>query len=234
MQRKDYRRIIGDITALSLILFFFLGAIHFWCFNQKFYDSEHAKLTLYGKSISDHIGISEEDLKDLTAFTLAYLNDKDASLDLQMNVKGTMREVFTDDERAHMVDVRRLNLAANALCIASLIVFILGTVYYLIRKYPLQDLYRSYVRVLKYVMLFIAVLGAWILIDFDSFWTMFHHVFFPGNDLWILDLRKDILIMIVPPEFFNHLVIRIVLNAVFLLFFFYCLFVILSKRKENA
>jgi len=60
----------------------------------------------------------------------------------------------------------------------------------------------------------IGVLGIWILIDFDSFWTSFHHVFFPSNDLWLLDLRKDILIMIVPPEFFNHLVVTIVVTFI--------------------
>lgn len=232
MQKKDCRRIIGDITSFALILFFFLGAIHFWCFNQPFYDSEHSRLTLYGKSISEHIGISDEDLKDLTAFTLAYLNDKDASLDLQMNVKGSVREVFTDDEKAHMVDVRNLNLAANAICIISLTVFILGTAFFLIRKYSLIDLCRSYVRVLKYVLLLIAILGLWILIDFDSFWTMFHHIFFAGNELWILDLRKDILIMIVPPEFFNHLVIVITITIIVLVLSPAVLYRIFRKERN--
>ncbi|MBQ6125678.1 MAG: TIGR01906 family membrane protein [Erysipelotrichaceae bacterium] len=220
------------VASLALILFFLITAVHFWSFNQAFYDSEHAKLTLYGKSISEHIGITDDQLKDLTAFTLAYLNDKDASLDLQMKVKGEMREVYTDDEKAHMIDVRNLNLIANRLWVISLLIIVGYAVFYLIKKYPLSDLYSSYKKVLKYGLLFLAVLGSWILIDFDSFWTAFHHVFFAGNDLWILDLRKDILIMIVPPEFFNHLVITITVTFFVLLLSPIVLYRLLIKRKS--
>jgi len=220
------------VASLALILFFLITAVHFWSFNQAFYDSEHAKLTLYGKSISEHIGITDDQLKDLTAFTLAYLNDKDASLDLQMKVKGEMREVYTDDEKAHMIDVRNLNLIANRLWVISLLIIVGYAVFYLIKKYPLSDLYSSYKKVLKYGLLFLAVLGPWILIDFDSFWTAFHHVFFAGNDLWILDLRKDILIMIVPPEFFNHLVITITVTFFVLLLSPIVLYRLLIKRKS--
>ena len=221
------------LTAIACILFSLLFSIHFWSFNESFYKNEHDKIKLYGKSIAEHIGISDEQLKDLTSFTLDYLNDPKASLDLQMEVKGQTREIFTDDEKAHMVDVRRLNLIANALLIISGIIVFSGIGYSLYRK-EMDLLKNSYHKALILSMLVISVLGIWILIDFDSFWTMFHHVFFPGNDLWILDLRKDILIMIVPPEFFNHLVIAITLSAVFFLFFFYCLFTLLGKRKENA
>ncbi len=232
MQKKDCRQTFSIVASLALILFFLITAVHLWSFNQAFYDSEHAKLTLYGKSISEHIGITDDQLKDLTAFTLAYLNDKDASLDLQMKVKGEMREVYTDDEKAHMIDVRNLNLAANRLWVISLLIIVGYAVFYLIKKYPLSDLYSSYKKVLKYGLLFLAVLGSWILIDFDSFWTAFHHVFFAGNDLWILDLRKDILIMIVPPEFFNHLVITITVTFFVLLLSPIVLYRLLIKRKS--
>ena len=60
---------------------------------------------LYGKHINEHIGISNEDLKQLTSFTLDYLNDPDASLDIQMNVNGKIREIYTDDEKIHMCEV---------------------------------------------------------------------------------------------------------------------------------
>ena len=231
MQKKDYRQTLSVIASLALILFFLITSIHFWCFNQAFYDSEHAKLTLYGKSISEHIGITDEQLKDLTAFTLAYLNDEDASLDLKMEVKGAMREVYTDDEKAHMIDVRHLNLIANRLWVVSLLIVTGYLAFCLIRKLPLDDFYRSYMKVLKYGLIFLAVLGTWILIDFDSFWTAFHHVFFAGNELWILDLRKDILIMIVPPEFFNHLVITITVTF-FILLLFPVLLYMFIKRKS--
>ena len=216
MQKKNSDKTLYNIFAFLFIIGSLILAIHFWSFNEPFYRSEHSKLTLYGRSIADHIGISEEDLDELTHFTLSYLNDPKASLDLQMEVSGQMREIFTDDEKAHMVDVRNLNLAANYIGIFCLFTSVFAIVHAM-KKKQLPLLFESYKRILFYTAAVLAVLGVWILIDFDSFWTMFHHVFFPSNELWILDLRKDILIMIVPPEFFNHLVITIVVTYIVLL-----------------
>jgi len=56
----------------------------------------------------------------------------------------------------------------------------------------------------------IAALGLYAALDFNSFWTSFHLLFF-SNNLWLLDPSTDILIMMVPGEFFFDLVIRIIL-----------------------
>ena len=228
---KTSFRIICYICSISFILFALLGSIHFWCFYEPFYASEHRSLTLYGKTIPEHIGISVEELDELTHFTRSYLNDKDASLDKQMTIKGKMCEVFTDDEKLHMIDVRNLNLIANKLLILSGIVFVMTLFYLLIRKYPLGELFAVYKKVLLIVLAVFLVLGAWVFIDFDSFWNFFHHIFFAANDLWILDLRRDILIMIVPPEFFNHLVITITVTFFVLLLSPVLLYWLFVKRK---
>ena len=104
MQKKVFRNLFYFLTDLSFVLFILLATVHFWAFNESFYRSEHRKLKLYGTPLAEYIGISDEKLDELTSFTLAYLNDKDATLDLQMEVKGEMREVYTDDEKLHMVD----------------------------------------------------------------------------------------------------------------------------------
>ena len=150
-----------------------------------------------------------------------------------MEVNGKVREIFTDDEKLHMIDVRRLNLTANALLIISAVIAVCGIIYASIKK-ETGVLFSRYRNSLLMTMIFISVLGIWIMIDFDSFWTMFHHVFFPSNELWLLDLRKDILIMIVPPEFFNHLVVRIVISAVVLLLSFFFLFAFLRKDRRRS
>ena len=229
MPRKDYK-MVCLICSLSFILFAFLGAVHFWCFHEPFYASEHRKLTLYGKSLPEHIGISIEELDELTSFTLDYLNDKNASLDRQMNIKGQMREVFTEDEKLHMVDVQKLNLIANKLLLISAIICLICIAFLLIKKQPFSILFNVYKKTMLTVLSVFAALGIWVFLDFDSFWTMFHHVFFPGNDLWILDLRKDILIMIVPPEFFYHLVIRILFTFIAILFTGFAVLSFLGRR----
>ncbi len=228
MQRKNYS--LYYLISVFFVLFALLFSVHFWSFNESFYRKEHDNILLYGKHLSEYIGISDEKLAELTSFTLDYLNDPGASLDISMEVHGKMREVFTDDEKLHMVDVRRLNLAANYLCVISFIIVCAGIICMIIRKMSFDGLHAAYGRVLKILMMFITVLAIWIAIDFDSFWNSFHHVFFASNDLWILDLRKDILIMIVPPEFFNHLVIYIVMTFVAIVIMVYFLLG-LAKRK---
>ena len=226
-----YKRSLSYIISITFILMSFLSAVHFCCFDENFYTSEHNKIKLYGKSISEHIGINDEELKTLTSFTLDYLNDPNASLDLVMNINGQDREVFTNDEKAHMVDVRKLNLNSIYLDIFSVVLFIICFVTYLLLKCDFKYLFKSYKNTLIYILIFFSILGLWIFLDFNSFWTLFHKIFFAGNDLWILDLRKDILIMIVPPQFFNDLVIRILILFVSIICVFGIILYLLSRKK---
>ena len=83
----------------------------------------------------------------------------------------------------------------------------------------------SFVFVLLFFLLFA-------LIDFDSFWRNFHEIFFT-NDLWLLDPRTDILIMMVPLQFFYDLVMRIVITFV-LLFGLFTTGIYYFKRKGIA
>ena len=227
-------KLLTSIISISFILCSFFGSVHFWCFNESFYKSEHEKIMLYGKHINEHIGISEFDLDKLTSFTLDYLNDPNATLDIQMDVNGVNREIYTDDEKAHMVDVRKLNLTANYLLISSTIILVISCFIYIKKKESIWKLLNTYKKTLIFTLLLFSLIGFWILVDFDEFWTFFHKIFFAGNDLWLLDLRKDILIMIVPPEFFNHLVIRIVLTFVICIITFGLLLYLIYKRRiEN-
>ena len=231
---KNKSKVLTYIISISFILAAFLGTVHFCCFDENFYENEHNKIILYGKHINEHIGITNDELKELTSFTLNYLNDKDATLDKQMIIKSELRELFTEDEKAHMVDVRDLNIGSVYIGIASFIVFSVCLIFYLLKKHDISYLFRNYKKTLLYTLAIFGVLGTWVLIDFDSFWTLFHKIFFTGNDLWLLDLRKDILIMIVPPEFFNHLVIRIIINFVFSIFIFGLLLYLAKRRvKQN-
>ena len=49
-----------------------------------------------------------------------------------------------------------------------------------------------------------AVIGIFGAIDFTRFFTIFHHLFFPGKTNWIFDPRYDQIINILPEEVFMH------------------------------
>jgi len=228
MQKKSFK-FITYINSISFIIFVLLFVVHFFSFNEPFYAKQHRKLKLNNQYLADYIGITNEELDDLTNFTLHYLNDKNATLDKQMIIKGKLREVFTDDEKLHMVDVQKLSINSRYICIASLIIY-LCSLFMIIKNKKISELYKANKNVYKFLITFLAILITWILIDFDSFWNFFHHIFFAGNDLWILDLSKDILIMIVPPDFFFNLVTTIVIAIVVVLFVYYFALYYLNKR----
>ncbi len=225
--------ILSKLLVFFLILFTFLFTVNFWCFNISFYNKQHNKIKLYDQSISEYIGIDDKQLEDLTIFVLDYLNDKNDSLDLEMNIKGEDREVFTQDEKDHMVDVKKLNLNARYVMIISFIIVILISIYLIKKHISISNIFIAYKKGLIYFLLFFSLLAFWILIDFDSFWTFFHKIFFAGNELWLLNLKKDILIMIVPPEFFNNLVIRILITFLGLLFIFFISLYLINNRKKT-
>ena len=225
--------ILCKLLIFFLIIFTFLFTVNFWCFNISFYNKQHNKIKLYDQSISEYIGIDDKQLEDLTIFVLDYLNDKNDFLDLEMNIKGEKREVFTQDEKDHMVDVKKLNLNARHVMIISFIIVILISIYLIKKHISINNIFIAYKKGLLYFLLFFSLLAFWILIDFDSFWTFFHKIFFAGNELWLLNLKKDILIMIVPPEFFNNLVIRILITFLGLLFLIFISLYLINNRKKT-
>ena len=225
--------ILSKLLVFFLILFTFLFTVNFWCFNISFYNKQHNKIKLYDQSISEYIGIDDKQLEDLTIFVLDYLNDKNDSLDLEMNIKGEDREVFTQDEKDHMVDVKKLNLNARYVMIISFVLVLLISIYSIKKHISINYIFITYKKGLLYFLLFFSLLAFWILIDFDSFWTFFHKIFFAGNELWLLNLKKDILIMIVPPEFFNNLVIRILITFLGLLFIIFISLYLINNRKKT-
>lgn len=224
-------RFISYIISISFIITAFLGTVHFCCFDENFYTKQHEKIMLFGKHINEHIGISNDDLKELTSFTLNYLNDSNLTLDKRMIINGEIREVFTNDEKAHMIDVQRLNISANRIMIVSSIVFILFFVYYIFSIKNWKTLFKNYIDCLKSFLIVFTFIALWVFIDFDSFWTLFHRIFFSGNDLWLLNLKTDILIMIVPPEFFNNLVIRILIIFILTIMIFALVLNLINRKK---
>ena len=224
MLKKNYNLFIYT-AAISFIFLLLLSVIFFWSFNETFYRFEHSIIRLNNTPLSEYIGISDEQLDELTSFTLNYLKDKDATLDKQMVIKGNLREVFNQKEKDHMIDVQALVINARNINIILLIIYECS-LFIVIKNKLYNELFKTQLNIYKVFGMFLMILIAWIIIDFNSFWNYFHHIFFSGNDLWILDLNKDILIMIVPPEFFFHLVgiiviCFIILSIIYLLFLNY-------------
>ena len=207
--KKIIARLISVICALLLILVIFLSAVEFRAFDLKFFEAEYKKL-----ATAQTIGISEKDLMNTTVQLLAYIKGERSDLNIEAEIKGKKQQVFNQREIDHMVDVQKLYKNAYMVRIQALIflVFLLGLLLAQTGNGFPQVWATGYLFGTGLFALF-AGLAAWeIQKDFFTFWNNFHYIVFT-NDLWILDPQKDILIQIVPEQFFFDLVAKILVTA---------------------
>ena len=220
-------KVVCLISTFCLIICAFLSCIDYWCFSSSFYKNEYTKL-----DTANQIGMSQDDLDKTSDVLLGYLKDKYYSLDTKAKVEGVTREVFNDREKAHMLDVK--NLYQNVLIVrnACFVVYLLSFIYICFSSNT-KYIFTSYKKSLAIFSFVIAFILLFCLIDFDGFWTNFHHIFFPNNNLWLLDPRTDILIMMVPSQFFFDLCISIIVSIIVFLLGLYFIFKYLDRKLIN-
>lgn len=113
------------------------------------------------------------------------------------------------DGLKHFADVKHLFHLAQA-------IFLIGlpAVFYFWKEVVQKGYGKLYQKVFIWMLLtpvMIALVG--LLIGFDSFFVLFHHLLFPGDSTWLFNPLTDPVIYILPQEFFLHCFI--------LLFFIY-------------
>lgn len=215
------------IFSFTLIIATLLTVIDFACFDSDFYKKEYIKC-----STKFVIGTSDEELEKMTDVLLGYLRDDYKTLDLKATINGEVKEVFNKREKDHMVDVK--NLYQNAILVRNILAGItLVLLLIIIYQRNFLEIQKIYLKTLLFAGLILGFLGIYISADFDTFWTNFHHIFFSGNDLWLLDPSTDILIMMVPGTFFNDLVWRIIIIFVVLIICYYFIFKLLKTIAER-
>lgn len=210
MIKGFWAKLMAAAAAVLLILALLIVSIEMFALNESFFKSEYDKL-----DTAESIGISEEGLTTVTQRLLAYTRGETPNLDMQEEIGGEMQEVFGQREKDHMIDVRDLYLAARGVRIAAIVVAIvlITILFVMLRGKALSVLCKTVLIVSGGFLAGVAVIGIWAAVDFTSFWTSFHHVFFT-NDLWILDPRNDVLIRMVPQQFFSDLVTRIIIRFI--------------------
>lgn len=111
-------------------------------------------------------------------------------------VDGTEYAAFNQKEQQHMADVQdlfRLCRVVNLVCLGMLL---LGGC--AVRRRLDRRTFRRTLLVILGVVAAVILLAC---IDFDGLFTLFHRIAFT-NDLWLLDPQTDLLIRLMPIEFF--------------------------------
>jgi len=208
--KRFFTNVCTVLASILLIVSMLVLSIEMFAMNRGFFDSEYTKL-----DTAEYIGMSEDDLRETTDVLLGYTAGTRDTLDFQAEIGGETQEVFGTREKDHMVDVRNLYIAVRNFRTWGLVAaaVLTGAAFLISRKKAVLSLCRSFLYTSSAFLVIVIAVGLYAVIDFTSFWTSFHHVFFT-NDLWILDPRTDVLIQMVPEQFFFDLVTRIIVRFV--------------------
>ena len=196
MRKQGFARVTGFLLSLALCL---LGLA---VILEGLGTGGELMLSLmlrYAPPIST--GLPEEEYPGMCRMITQYLAGNEETFQYVLTgAGGTQYLCFHDYEQAHMADVRSLFvLDRTVLLISAAVCAVLIALTFHIRKKKgtLQGLRDG---ALAVILLLLAML-VWGLVDFDGFFTMFHRLAFT-NDLWLLDPATDLLIRLMPIEFF--------------------------------
>lgn len=203
------RKIAGGLCVISmvaLIVCALLFCVDYACFDRGFYEQEYTKL-----DTARSIGFTNTTLMEVTDRLLGYVQGEEESLKFKAEINGKSVTVFGSREREHMVDVKALyqNMCRyrNIAAIAAAAVLALAIL--LVRRDRLRFASKCYLTAFGIFAVFLVAVGGWAMLDFEGFWDGVHPLFF-NNDLWLLNPETDVLIQMVPYQFFYDLVMRII------------------------
>ncbi len=193
----ELKKILLVLLVISLSLSCLLIAAEVNIFNTRKYSESFDKYNIY-----EVTGKSREELIDITENLFTYLKSEAGDEILEPN--------FNQREILHMKDVQVLfhygfilKYIGIILSIAIIIYFVKVGEKNLVGKWIYKGLFINWI--------LIGLLGIMIYFDFSKYFTYFHYIFFT-NDLWLLDPETDLLIQMLPEEFFNSMAISIGLS----------------------
>lgn len=193
--------ILGFIFIISLNISLLFLDVQMATFDIKFYEKKFEEYNVYKKT-----NIQKEDLKKVTIEMLDYMKGKRENLIIETNIGQEKEIVFGERERLHMVDVKNLFEIGFKIRDISIIIFLITFIIFI--KYYKNILYKLLLFSATIPMIAMVIFGILISIDFSKYFTIFHEILFT-NDLWLLNPKTDILIQMLPLNFFYSISIRI-------------------------
>lgn len=196
------------IAALLIIIAVLFTSLQI-CINQRnWYYESYVK---YGTAKETQI--SDEEMTEAIFRLIDYMEGRADSIQLSVTENGQTVEMYNRQEIDHMVDVRALYQAWRAVrtyggMLAAITIAVCMLT--LPKGQRIGMLCCGFLIAAAVFGAVLIVLGIWVAVDFNSFWTEFHHLFFT-NDLWLMDYRTCRMIRICPLQLFNDIVVRFAL-----------------------
>ncbi|PKM70577.1 MAG: TIGR01906 family membrane protein [Firmicutes bacterium HGW-Firmicutes-18] len=214
------------ILTISLPIFVLLMV-----FQQAVFDLSYFKNKFVENDTPAVTGLDMEQLMRVSEQTLEYLKDKRDDLIIYEELNGEKIQVFKDREIEHMVDVKDLFVMGYTIRNITGIISLLSIAYLWMKhkKSILQSVRMG--SVLFFGL--IAIIGSYAVLDFNHAFTIFHELLFT-NDLWLLNPETDIMIQMLPLDFFMGIGLKIaVIYMAYLVLSVVSTTILLRKRMSN-
>lgn len=159
------------------------------------------------------LDMNMDDVMYVTHEMMDYLRGKGDTLSVMTTVEGWEQDFFNEQDRFHMGEVRDLFIGGLNIRFGACVAAVLCILFLIITRADIKKIIpRSYWIALGITGTAVLFLGIAAVVDFDSVFVQFHHIFF-DNDLWIFDPAEDYMIRMLPEGLFYDMVMRI--GAVF-------------------
>ncbi|MEM4259780.1 MAG: DUF1461 domain-containing protein [Candidatus Woesearchaeota archaeon] len=253
-EKKRFRKIYRIpiiISILSFVVLIFLIPLPFIVFNKSYYYNHYEQNRVY-----DVLG--RNNTQALTFSLLTFFRcDEKAMNQLQKKQKNETCEVFlkgnythnstifyfTKEEIAHLHDVKHLvRLSIGAIYIA-LLVFLLAVVFMYIsikrKKEKIKNFFNLFTKIvfqgsIFLLLIYIIVVIFVFLINFSSFFNLFHSFFFPKGNYSFPN--NSLLITLFPESFFYNAAKKIwlsgVITSIIVILASFVLNILIKKSKE--
>jgi integral membrane protein (TIGR01906 family) len=191
-------KISSILNTFSLVLLILFFAIQIPAFGMWFYYWQFSANETYAR-----VQMEPAHLHEVTRHLINYMQnelDRDTGLQIMTYVNGEPRYFFSDLEIKHMWDVYdlfRYGFITRNILIA---IFIINLIYIIYKK-AFKILFKAHLIGSIATLIFLIILISIISINWQRSWHIFHYIFF-NNDYWLLNPSVDLLINIVPYQFF--------------------------------
>lgn len=147
-------------------------------------------------------GVPAEHYPAMVEMITDYLSGREQDFQFSFtDGEGVQRQCFHSHEQQHMADVKALfDLCRGVLLLAVLALLALGGGAYALRDQR-RRIAQGFLAGVLGVLLVVALLVVWGVADFEGLFVLFHRLSF-SNDLWQLDPQTDLLIRLMPLNFF--------------------------------
>jgi integral membrane protein (TIGR01906 family) len=200
MRKKTIKLILIALLILIIPPLLLLSNFKLILFNENYYKEEFRKYNIYSQF---------PDADKTNSDVLDYFKNND---------KLIKNNFFNDREKQHLLDVKNLiNSVFSLFNYLLLIFFILLIILVMITKNK-KNLIKYISAILTYgsILTLIKILFFFLLtkLNFTSFFTSFHKLFFPQGN-WLFNPAIDKIILLYPENFFYDIAQKIILDTLF-------------------